>query len=672
MKEMTNNQTRCKMLDRKTLFLGILFILLAGCGRAPAAPTAAPTTPIATSTAASTPPPTAVPALTTVGVDAGRYIDNRSDPVSVLQSLCNAINRQEYVRAYSYWGSGNGGQGIPPFEQFVQSYSDTLSVTLSVGPVGGSGAAGSYYYLVPAVLRVTKVDGTVWTFAGCYTLHQANPDIPAMPPYLPMSIDSADLQPAADSTELAEMAIQSCPAASPLPPTTPPPAGDASVAAPFLDDRSGAAEVIRSFYNAINHKQYSRAYSYWKESAAAEMLPPYPQFVEGYSTTLSVQLTTGPVVSDPGAGQLYYYVPAAMVATQTDGATRTSVGCYTLHLGQPSFQAVPPFQPLGITAAAIKEVDNSADLETLLGAACETIPAAAPTGELTPLDPANCSALADAMGQAISASIEITQAPIQAFADGQNGTACRLLATGTGVDFSNYAAVADALATMLEGQGWTEDMQYAAGGPTGMGDGYRRGTALCLLSSMWMPSADANCPSDQPISACVIEPEQQLYTITLDCAQGLAPAPPAWVALDSQSCTALAGVLGQTFGLTAVTMPDALFVDPVGSTEGTGCKATITGTEVLFTSPQAVVEKMTSAIQAIGWTADPQYVVGSNIGAGQGYRKDNGLCLLVATWQPSPDANCPPDKGYDECNLGPEQRIYTVELNCAQPPTNGP
>jgi hypothetical protein len=131
------------------------------------------------------------------------------------------------------------------------------------------------------------------------------------------------------------------------------------------------------------------------------------------------------------------------------------------------------------------------------------------------------------------------------------------------------------------------------------------------------------------------------------------------------------GALGQTFGLTAVTTPDAFFVDPMGSTEGTGCRAALTGTEVLFTSPQAVVDKVGPTLQMMGWTPDPQYVVGSTIGAGQGYRKDSGLCLLVATWQPSPDANCPPDKGYDECSLKPEQKVYTVELNCAQPSANG-
>ncbi len=29
--------------------------------------------------------------------------------------------------------------------------------------------------------------------------------------------------------------------------------------------------------------------------------------------------------------------------------------------------------------------------------------------------------------------------------------------------------------------------------------------------------ASENCPKDQPISACQVTPEQQIYTVTLDC-----------------------------------------------------------------------------------------------------------------------------------------------------------
>jgi hypothetical protein len=49
--------------------------------------------------------------------------------------------------------------------------------------------------------------------------------------------------------------------------------------------------------------------------------------------------------------------------------------------------------------------------------------------------------------------------------------------------------------------------------------GFRQGNRLYLLQVGWEPSEDANCPSDQPISACDLEPQQHLYTIVLNCAQ---------------------------------------------------------------------------------------------------------------------------------------------------------
>jgi hypothetical protein len=49
--------------------------------------------------------------------------------------------------------------------------------------------------------------------------------------------------------------------------------------------------------------------------------------------------------------------------------------------------------------------------------------------------------------------------------------------------------------------------------------GYRKGKDLCLLNVRWAPAPGANCPQDQPISACNLRPEQRAYTITLNCAQ---------------------------------------------------------------------------------------------------------------------------------------------------------
>jgi hypothetical protein len=244
---------------------------------------------------------------------------------------------------------------------------------LSVGVVSGGAAAGNLYYAVPAVLRATHTDGTVWTFAGCYLLHLGQPANLGAPPFIPMAVQAANVQPAADSTELPLMAAQACQelgaAESPLPPAPTPPPGDTS-AVYYIDDRSGPAEVMQSFYNAINRREYVRAYSYWEAAGAAAFLPPYPQFEQGYSTTASVQLIVGQAISEGAAGQLYYRLPAAMVAAQSDGTIQTFVGCYTLHISQPGIQGTPPFQPLGIAAADIRPVANDADLEAELSGAC--------------------------------------------------------------------------------------------------------------------------------------------------------------------------------------------------------------------------------------------------------------------------------------------------------------
>jgi hypothetical protein len=85
--------------------------------------------------------------------------------------------------------------------------------------------------------------------------------------------------------------------------------------------------------------------------------------------------------------------------------------------------------------------------------------------------------------------------------------------------------VTKSLWAMLAAQGWQEDTMYAADGPTGAAGGFRQGDGLCLLAVEWKPSPDANCPSDKPISDCQLKPEQQLYSISLNCARGASSQP---------------------------------------------------------------------------------------------------------------------------------------------------
>jgi len=50
---------------------------------------------------------------------------------------------------------------------------------------------------------------------------------------------------------------------------------------------------------------------------------------------------------------------------------------------------------------------------------------------------------------------------------------------------------------------------YGGGGPTGTLGAFRRDAGLMLLTVEWDPSSDADCPDDQAISACALNPEQK-------------------------------------------------------------------------------------------------------------------------------------------------------------------
>jgi hypothetical protein len=168
-------------------------------------------------------------------------------------------------------------------------------------------------------------------------------------------------------------------------------------------------------------------------------------------------------------------------------------------------------------------------------------------GDLQPLDAAACSELADAMAQALGVAVTTAEAPLRDCVSGKAGAGCQATATGTGLDFEHFMVVADTLREIFEQRGWQEDPVCTAAGPTGTGTSFRQGNIFCLLSAGWEPSEDADCPTDQPISACELSPEQKLYTVAFNCAQDTsaeAPQsaqPPAVVALEDGTQCAFAG-----------------------------------------------------------------------------------------------------------------------------------
>ena len=323
----------------------------------PATATSAPTfTPIPTMPIAVVPPsPTQ------------NYIDDRSTPSQVIVSYYNALNRQEYLRAYNYWLNPTGTQGS--FTKFVSGYKDTARVDLVFGSITSGVGAGQIYYTVPVLLKATALNGVRANWAACYIVHQARPENFSEPPFSPMGIDWG-------SATAYNLLIDDVSALTTA--CTGYPAGDSPVAVyrnplnvdktNFLDDRSGPLETVSSLLNALNRKEYVRAYGYFQNSS---IYPgPYDQYAAGYADTATITAVFGTAQSRTAAGNLYYKQPLAMRAQKTDTSIQTFVGCYTLQLAQPAGQDTPPFRPMGITAGNFNVVDNNVDVNTLLSASC--------------------------------------------------------------------------------------------------------------------------------------------------------------------------------------------------------------------------------------------------------------------------------------------------------------
>jgi hypothetical protein len=251
------------------------------------------------------------------------YLDDRSTPTGLIRSLFNAINRKEYLRAYSYWENAGTSSNVAPFAQFEEGYQETASVDVTMGVIGGDAGAGQIYYTVPVVLQVQTTTVKAQTFAGCDTLHLPRPDFQAVPPFQPLGIQRGVVKPASSSPNTDDLLAHACdgpdlPQTSPINPS--PVTDPANIAASnYLDDRSDPLLVLRSLFNAINRKEYVRAYSYWQTPGAPQELPPFPQFQQGYQDTASVEATFGTPASGAAAGNIYYTVPAALKVQTTGG-----------------------------------------------------------------------------------------------------------------------------------------------------------------------------------------------------------------------------------------------------------------------------------------------------------------------------------------------------------------
>jgi hypothetical protein len=232
------------------------------------------------------------------------FYEDRSGPSSLLASYCNAINRREFARAWSYWESPPS----PSFEAFVQGFADTASVLLTVRPPTWVGvAAGSTYARVPALFAAIHLDGSRHNFLGCYVARRFNVEGPGV--VREWTLYEATVRPAPGNSADALLLAGVC---DPVPMSA-------------YHDRSGPVRLLASYYNAIDLGEYVRAWEYWETPPA----PDFEGFAQGFAETKSVMLIVRPPIRLEGAaGSVYSAIPALVSTAHRDGNRHAFVGCF--------------------------------------------------------------------------------------------------------------------------------------------------------------------------------------------------------------------------------------------------------------------------------------------------------------------------------------------------------
>ena len=126
------------------------------------------------------------------------------------------------------------------------------------------------------------------------------------------------------------------------------------------------AEILVSYYDAINSGQYRRAYNYWRNPSQN-----YREFARGYNDTRRVRLLMNPnIPAEGGAGSLYKEVPTVLISTMKNGSRQIFSGCYTLRKLNLSPPDIPKEDTWGIESANLKSAPDNSDTAKLLAEAC--------------------------------------------------------------------------------------------------------------------------------------------------------------------------------------------------------------------------------------------------------------------------------------------------------------
>jgi hypothetical protein len=132
------------------------------------------------------------------------------------------------------------------------------------------------------------------------------------------------------------------------------------------ENLSSPVDMLASYFNAVNRREYERAYGYWAT-------PPgkLEEFARGYAETASVRLNVEPpTLIDGAAGSLYVEIPTALFARQRGGGEHVFAGCYVARKSNLRPPDIPKEDVWRIYKAGMKTVSGDAVIPQLLARPC--------------------------------------------------------------------------------------------------------------------------------------------------------------------------------------------------------------------------------------------------------------------------------------------------------------
>jgi hypothetical protein len=136
-----------------------------------------------------------------------------------------------------------------------------------------------------------------------------------------------------------------------------------------------------------------------------------------------------------------------------------------------------------------------------------------------------------------------------------------------------------------------------------------------------------------------------------------------YVPVTPSVCQTLQELAAQALGVNFTMEASVPFQDPITGESGQACRLTTSGTGEFFSSPSDVLSSLVNGF--MGFTEAPAYRADGPTGSATAVTRDLALVLISANWAPAPGVQCPSDKPISECDLQPEQQVYTILIQAA-------